>query len=87
MYLFLERREGKEKGEEHQCVVASRMPLSGGLTCNPGMFPDWESNLYPLVHRPMLNSLSYISQGVICFKMRLYHHRNFPDPKSHTSCF
>ena len=33
IYLFLERVEGKEKeGEKHQCVVASRMPPTGGLT-------------------------------------------------------
>ena len=37
IYLFiLERgREGERKGEEHQCVVVSHMPL----TCGPGPQP------------------------------------------------
>ena len=41
IYIFLERGEGKEKrgGVKRQCVVASCIPL-----CNPGMYPDWESN-------------------------------------------
>ena len=31
----------KEKeGKKHQCVVASRVPPSGDLACNPGMCPD-----------------------------------------------
>ena len=49
MYLFLERGEGKEKERErkHQCVVASREPLTGDLACNSGMCPDWESNQQP----------------------------------------
>ena len=37
IYLFLQ-------GEKHQCVVASYMPPTGDLACNPGMCPDWESN-------------------------------------------
>ena len=45
-YLFLDRGEGRE-GEKHQCVVASHTPPTGDLTCNPGMCPDWESNLQP----------------------------------------
>ena len=44
--LFLERGEGRE-GEKHQCVVASCMPSNGDLACNPGMYPDWESNQWP----------------------------------------
>ena len=48
-YLFLQRREGKEKErEKHQCVVASRAPPTGDLACNPGTCPDWESNQWPL---------------------------------------
>ena len=42
--LFLEKGEGKEKeGEKHQCVVASCVPSTGDLACNPGMC--WESKL------------------------------------------
>ena len=33
-----------ERGQKHQCVVASRVPGTGDLACNPGMCPDWESN-------------------------------------------
>ena len=45
LYLFLEKREGKEKqGEKHQCVVASHVGPTGDVAHNPGMCPDWESN-------------------------------------------
>ena len=33
------------------------------LARNPGMCPDWELNLRPFAFQPMLNPLSYISQG------------------------
>ena len=43
--MFRQReREGERGGEKYQCVVASRMPPTGDLACNPGMCPDWESN-------------------------------------------
>ena len=45
IYLFLERGEGREReGEKHQCVVASGVPPTGDLACNPGTCPYWESN-------------------------------------------
>ena len=48
IYLFLERGDQREKeGEKHQCVVASHVPLTGDLACNPGMGPDWELNQQP----------------------------------------
>ena len=48
LYLFLEKREGKEKqGEKHQCVVASHVGPTGDVAHNPGMCPDWESNWRP----------------------------------------
>ncbi|XP_053782498.1 cadherin-like and PC-esterase domain-containing protein 1 isoform X2 [Desmodus rotundus] len=40
-------RKGRRKRGKHQCVVASHTPPTGGLTCNPGMCPDWESNQRP----------------------------------------
>ena len=44
-YLCLERgREGEREGEEHQCVVASHVPPTRDLACNPDMCPDWELN-------------------------------------------
>ena len=46
IYLFLERREWKEKER-----VASHVPASGNLPHNlahsPGMWPDWELNRWP----------------------------------------
>ena len=65
--LIYFKREGKERrGEKHQCVVASHAPPTGDLAHNPDKCPDWESNRQtgdPLVPRPMLNPLSYTSQG------------------------
>ena len=44
-FIFKQRgRKGENEGEKHQCVVASSVPLTGDLTCNPGMCPDWELN-------------------------------------------
>ena len=45
VYLFLERgRKGEREGEKHLYVVASCVPPTGDLACNPGMCPDWELN-------------------------------------------
>ena len=47
-YLFLERREQKEKKrEKHPCVVASCTPPTGDLARNPGKCLDGESNQQP----------------------------------------
>ena len=66
-YLFIYFREGKggRKRGKQQGVVASPAPPTGGLTSNPGMCPDWESNRpsQSLVHRLVLNPLSHTSQG------------------------
>ena len=44
IYLFLERGQaGEREGEKQQCVVASHMPSTGDLACNPGVCLDWES--------------------------------------------
>ena len=45
IYLFLE--EGDSGEEEHQCVVSPLTPPTGNLAHNPGICPDWESNLRP----------------------------------------
>ena len=48
IYLFRERgKEGEREGEKYQGVVASHVPPTGDLTCNPGMCPDWELNPGP----------------------------------------
>ena len=66
--MFRERgREGGRKGEKYQCVVTSLEPPTGDLACNPGMCPDWESNLRPLGSQPALNPLSYTRAEVKLF--------------------
>ena len=40
-------RQAEREGEKRQCVVASRAPPTGDLAHNPGMYPDWELNLWP----------------------------------------
>ena len=46
--MFRQRgREEERQGGKHQCVVASPMPPTRDLSCNPGMCPDWESNQRP----------------------------------------
>ena len=50
LFIFRETKGGMKRGregEKHQCVVASHVPPTGGLACNPGMCPDWESNWRP----------------------------------------
>ena len=41
--MFREGKEGRE-GEKHQCVFASRTPLTGDLAHNIGMCPNQELN-------------------------------------------
>ena len=47
IYLFLDRGEGKEKERERN--INARLPFArpalGNLVRNPGMCPEWESNL------------------------------------------
>ena len=49
IFIYYFQREGKErrKGEKEKCVVASLMPPTGDLACDPGMSPDWEGNWWP----------------------------------------
>ena len=44
IYLFLDRGGGREK---HQCMVASRAPLTRDPAHNPGTCPDWKLNQGP----------------------------------------
>ena len=50
LFIFREReKEGEREGEKHQRVVVSHTaltPTTGDLAHNPGMCPDWESNLW-----------------------------------------
>ena len=49
LFIYFRERgsEGEREGQKHQCVVASRVPPTRDLACNPGMCPDWESNQRP----------------------------------------
>ena len=60
MYLFFREGKGGREGEKHQCVDASRVPPTGNLARNPGMYVPYTGNPAgnPLVHRPALNPLS-----------------------------
>ena len=60
--VFILEREGREKGEKRQRVVASRTPPTGDLAHNPGMCPE-NGTGDPLVCRPALSPLSHTSQG------------------------
>ena len=46
IYFYTEGK-GEREGGKHHCVVASCMPPTGDLACNPGMCPDWEWNEWP----------------------------------------
>ena len=64
--------EGERGGEKHQCVVASHVAPTGDLACNPGTCPDWESNRRPFGSQPVLNPLSYTSQGLLLISFRCH---------------
>ena len=52
IYLFLERREGREKeGEKNTDQLPFIHAPAGDQTCDQGMCHDWESNQGPLVLR------------------------------------
>ena len=45
LFMFRERgREREREREKHQGVVASQVPSTGDLACNPGMCPDQDLN-------------------------------------------
>ena len=46
-YLFLERREGKEKEWERNINVWLLLTPTGDLARKPGMCPDWKLNQKP----------------------------------------
>ena len=74
IYLFLEREEGREKErerhinvwEQHQ-LVASCVPPTRDLACNPGLCPDRESNQQPFSLWDEPNSLTH-TRAVVIFK-------------------
>ena len=75
IYLFLERgREEEKDGEEHQCVVASCVHLTGDLAYNSGMCPDWELNRWPFGWQASTQSTEPHQPELkhIIFKRQLY---------------
>ena len=67
IYLFRKGKGGRKRERNINVVVASHTPTTGDLARNPGMCPDWESNL--LVLRLALSPLSHTSQGSILLNM------------------
>ena len=67
IYLFLERGEGKEKEREKKINVWLPLmrPLLGIWSTTQACALIGNQTGDPLVHRPMLNPLSYTSQGQI----------------------
>ena len=51
LFIFREEREKEMERNIHMQginqLVASHAPPTGDLASNPGMWPDWESNLKP----------------------------------------
>ena len=67
IYLFLEKGEGKERGRETQCVVASCTSPMGDLACNPRMCPDWEWNRQPFGSQAHTQSTELHQPGLQIF--------------------
>ena len=46
LFIYLEGKRGREKERERNINVRLSLvcPPTGDLACNPGMYPDWESN-------------------------------------------
>ena len=66
-FIFRKRgREAEREGGKHHCVVASRTTFTGDLACNPGMCPDWESNLWPFSLQASTQSTESNQPGPIC---------------------
>ena len=84
VYIFLERGEGRQrKREKHNFGCLLHIPQLG-LAHNPGMCPDWESDLWPLLCRPALHQLSHVGQGsenIILMSVWYFMGRTYPSLK------
>ena len=47
LFIFREGERKERERERYQCVVASYIPSTGDLACNPGMCSDWGSKWQP----------------------------------------
>ena len=63
LFISFQRKGGRKRGRENQCVVASHVPPTGDLAHNPGMCSDWELNQQPFDSQSGTQSLSHTSQG------------------------
>ena len=85
LFIFRERgREGEREGVKHQCLVASSIPHTRDMACNPGMCPDWESNQHCFgsqaraqsieLHQPGLHFLNWVVclSGVESYEFFMY---------------
>ncbi|KAF6104496.1 hypothetical protein HJG60_011411 [Phyllostomus discolor] len=61
-------REGRKGDRERESNI--NVQLLGVMACNPCMYPDWESNLRCFGSQPVLNPLSYTSQGLKSIKKK-----------------
>ena len=68
-YLFIFRERGRERNidvrEKHQ-LVASRLPPTRDLVCNPGMYPDWELNRQPFGLQDSAQPTELHQSGLCC---------------------
>ena len=63
IYFWRGEREGEREGEKHQCVLASYMLPTGYLAATQACALTGNRTGDLLVPRPVLNPLSYTSQG------------------------
>ena len=68
IYFYREGKGGRKRGRETSMfllhdvslamfLVASCMPPTGALACNPGMRPDWELNHQPFASKASTQSI------------------------------
>ena len=78
-YLFIFRERGKEgeRGEKHQCVVASHAPPTGDLACNPCVCPNWELNWRPFGSQDGTQSTEPHQPGLFYFSSCPLHYMSF----------
>ena len=68
LFNFRERgRKGEREGEKHHYVVATRVPCTEDLACNPGMCPGWEWNRRPFGSQASTQSTEQHQPGLNIF--------------------
>ena len=68
LFNFRERgRKGEREGEKYHYVVATRVPCTEDLACNPGMCPGWEWNRRPFGSQASTQSTEQHQPGLNIF--------------------